>query len=125
MNFRFIFVLFFLVGCQDYNSNTADRAKYAPVELENNPEFQRAYSVLRNRCANCHTSNIHSAWPSYVTSADWVNSGSGRVIAGNAPGSNLVIRTINSGHTNSNMPVGGSPLPNDEYDAIVEWIDNL
>ncbi len=121
----FFFFSLFLLSCQDYNSNTGDRDKYGEVSLENNAQFRRAYSIIQNRCVNCHTSSVHDTWASYTTNEMWIKSGSNRVLPGRAQDSNLIIRIINSGHTNSNMPIGGSALPNDEYDALVEWIDNL
>lgn len=120
---KFLLVLLFLASCQDYNSNTSDKFRYARLELENNPEFRASYAILQSRCMNCHTSSIHNGWATLVTSQKWIDSG--RVVQGNAQDSDLIIRIINSGHTNSDMPLGGGALPNDEYDTIVEWIDNL
>lgn len=121
---NFIF-LALLLACQNYNSNSSDRARYGEIELENDPQFQRAYTIIQNRCVNCHTSQIHAAWATYTTSADWIKSGGQRVIPGSPQDSKLITRIINSGENDSNMPLGGSALPNDEYDALVEWIQNL
>jgi uncharacterized membrane protein len=116
-------LLLVLASCQDYNSNTSDRSKYGPVELEANPQFQRAYGIIQQRCTSCHTSPVHSGWGTYTTSQMWIDTG--RVVAGDSQNSPLVRRIWNSGNTDSNMPQGQGPLANDEYDAIVEWIDNL
>lgn len=118
----FPLILILLAACQTYNSNTGDRAKYAPVELEDNPQFRAAYQVIQNRCVNCHTGE-HNNWATYTDSQKWIQSG--RVNPGRAAESNLVIRTINSGNTNSNMPPTGGPLPNDEYQVILDWINGL
>jgi len=120
-------VLFLLLmgSCQNYNSNTTDRTRYGTQTLEDNPRFVRAYAIIQSRCTNCHTSAIHAGWASYTTSAKWVASGASRVVAGQPQSSQLILRTINSGETQSDMPQGGSPLPNDEYDALREWIENI
>jgi uncharacterized membrane protein len=118
-----ILALLFLTACQDYNSNSSDRFRYGSLELENNPEFRASYAILQNRCINCHTSSVHSGWSTLTTSQKWIDSG--RVINGDAQNSILIERIINSGHTNSDMPLGSGALANDEYDTLVEWIDNL
>lgn len=118
---KLVAALLILSSCQSYNSHTGDAAKYAKVELENNPQFQEAYQVIQNRCVNCHQSE-HNIWATYVNSQMWVDKG--LVVRGDAQGSLLVRRIINSNHTSSNMPPSG-PLPNDEYQVIVDWINGL
>ena len=110
----------FLIGCQSYNSHTGDKAKFAELELEDNEQFQAAYKVIQNRCINCHSGN-HNAWATYVNTQLWIDKG--LIVAGSAADSLLVKRTINTNETASNMPPGGSPLPNDEYQAILDWIN--
>lgn len=121
---KIIGLLLLLAACQDYNSNSSDKARYGgDVVLENDPQFQQAYHIIQDRCVSCHTSQIHAPWSTYTTNAKWIESG--RVIKGDPQGSALIDRIINTGETNSNMPLGGSALPNDEYDALVQWVQNI
>jgi uncharacterized membrane protein len=113
---------FLIGGCQSYNSNTGDKAKFAVIELENNPQFRAAYKVIQSRCINCH-SGTHNTWATYVNSQLWIDKG--LVVKASASNSRLVKRIINSGETGSNMPPEGGPLPNDEYQTIVDWINGL
>jgi len=119
---RAFFLLFIISACQSYNSHTGDKAKFAELELEDNANFRAAYKVIQSRCINCH-GGTHNAWATYVNSQLWVDKG--LIIRGDASGSKLIERTINSGQTNSNMPPGGSPLPNDEYQVLLDWINGL
>lgn len=119
---RVLFLLTFIVGCQSYNSHTGDKAKFAVLELEDNPQFRAAYKVIQSRCINCHSGN-HNTWATYVNSQLWVDKG--LIVKGNATNSLLVKRIINSGETGSNMPPEGGPLPNDEYQSILDWINGL
>lgn len=112
-----------LMGCQDYNSNTADKTKYGPTDLEANPDFRAAYAIIQTRCITCHDSSIHNVWSTYNTSQKWIDAG--MVVPGNSTASLVVRRIINSGQNDSNMPIGSGALPNDEYDAIKAWIDGL
>ena len=67
--------------------------------------------------------NWHSEWLSYTTDDDWIISGV--VVRGDAQNSMLIQRIINSGYPSSNMPQGGSPLSDSEYQELIDWIDNL
>lgn len=119
---RTLLLSLLLSGCQSYNSHTGDKAKFAEVELENNAQFRAAYKVIQNRCINCHGGN-HNTWATYVNSQLWIDNG--LIIARDPQASKLIRRTINSGVVGANMPPGGSPLPNDEYQAILDWINDL
>lgn len=119
---RFFLVFILLAACQSYNSNTGDKAKFAELELEDNPQFRAAYKVIQSRCINCH-GGTHNAWASYVNSQLWVDKG--LIVKGDASNSKLIKRTINSGETGSNMPPEGGPLPNDEYQTLLDWINGL
>lgn len=119
---RFFLVLILLSACQSYNSHTGDKAKFAEIELEDNANFRAAYKVIQSRCINCH-SGTHNAWATYVNSQLWIDKG--LIVKGSASNSLLVKRIINSGETGSNMPPEGGPLPNDEYQTILDWINGL
>ncbi|HXH30383.1 MAG TPA: hypothetical protein VNJ01_06200 [Bacteriovoracaceae bacterium] len=107
-------------GCQTYNSNTEDEAKYGPTNLVGGAEFIRAYPVIQSRCISCH--NYHDEWANYTDSNDWVVNN--LVVAG-APNSSLFItRIINHGGSGANMPQGQGPLPDAEYDLLVDWVTN-
>ncbi len=123
MNYLFLLVLTFIMSCQDYNSSTSDRFKYGPLVLENNPQFQAAYPVIKSRCINCHTSNIHDVWASYTTSAQYISAG---LIVPNNTDDSLFIRYIqNSNLSPATMPLNAGPLPNDEYQILLDWINGL
>lgn len=111
-----------LGGCQSYNSHTGDKAKFAEIELENNPQFRAAYKVIQTRCINCHQ-GTHNTWATYVNSQLWIDNG--LIVSQDSQASKLVRRTINSGVVGANMPPEGGPLPNDEYQTILDWINGL
>jgi uncharacterized membrane protein len=121
---KIFLLLIFLTACQDFNSNTSDRDKFGPSTLPGaSSEFNQAYKITQNRCVNCHTSTIHNVWATYITEAAWIDSG--LITPGNADNSLFIERIINSGHSNSNMPEGGSALPNAEYNDLKTWINGL
>lgn len=123
MNFLLVSVLAILVGCQDYNSNSNDDDRFKQVTLTGTAGFNSAYYILQERCTSCHTSSVHNAWASYTDEQDWINEG--LVSAGDADGSKVVFRIINHGSTDSDMPLGMGPLPNDEYQDIVDWVSGI
>lgn len=114
-----IFILL-LIGCQDYNSNSSDKVRYDDIELVGDANFLNSYAIIQNRCVNCHTSQIHSSWSSYTSPELWIESG--RVIPGDPDNSSLIYRIINHG---GDMPLNGSPIPDTEYDTLVEWVESL
>lgn len=118
-----LLALAFLSGCQDYNSNTNDRERFGRVNLTGGAKFEAAYYIIQQRCTNCHSSSIHNSWASYTSEADWISRG--YVVAGDPDSSRLIFRIINSGGTDSNMPLGLGPLPNDEYQALVDWVNEI
>lgn len=116
-------LLCILVSCQNNNSSSADRFKYGPIELENNPQFQAAYPVIQSRCVNCHTSTIHDVWASYTTSAQYISAG---LVIKQDPNNSRFIRYIqNSGLSPATMPLNDGPLPNDEYQILVDWVNGI
>lgn len=121
---RIFLLLIFFTSCQDYNSNTADRAKYGPVVLsDSDPNFSQAFSIIQNRCVNCHSSSIHDNWASLQDNNAWIDTG---LIQRQSPETSYFVqRIINYGGTSSNMPQGGTPLPDAEYQHLLKWIDEM
>ena len=121
---KFFLFLFLFVGCQDYNSNSSDRSKFGPIVLdESDPNFTPAYNITQNRCVSCHSSPIHNHWSTYTSNEKWLDSG--MIVKGDPDNSIFIQRIINYGGTSSNMPQGGSALPQAEYDALRTWIENI
>lgn len=120
---KFLLLLLpFIVACQDYNSNSADRNRYGPLVLpETDPNFRRSYLILQSKCMNCHQ---HAAWADYKTNDRWESEG--YVLPGNPDDSLVLRRIINSGHAGeSNMPPGGPAMDTDDYDHLVDWVTNI
>lgn len=115
-----IILLGFFIGCQDYNSNTFDAERYGPTDLTGGTQFIAAYPVLQKNCMSCHT---HANWSAFKDEQQWINEG--LVVAGDADDSDLVRRILNTGRTDSDMPVGGGPLPTADYQKIVDWVNGL
>lgn len=123
MKLIFAGLLVALTGCQDFNSNSNDKDRFSEVELTGSANFETAYYILQQRCTNCHSSGIHNSWASYTNEQDWIDEG--LVVANDPDASRAIFRIINHGSTDSNMPLGLGPLPNDEYEDLVEWVDNI
>ena len=118
----FLFILFFILSsCQDYNSNSGDKGRYGPVELnESDPNFRKAYFIIQSRCVSCHD-HKHDKWADFKSNDEWV--ADGLVEPGVPASSELIQRIINTGTaSSSDMPPGGSPLPDTEYNALVKWV---
>jgi hypothetical protein len=111
--------LFLLVSCQNTNSNSFDIQQYGSTTISGSTNFQAAYPILQNRCASCHT---HSSWASYKTEEAWI--ASGYVVAGSADNSQVINRLFNYS-SSGDMPKDGGPLPQSEYDVLVNWTDNI
>ena len=109
-----------LTSCQDYNSNSGDRGRYGPVVLdESDPNFEKAYNIIQTSCVSCHDQE-HDRWADFKTNADWL--AAGYIDQANPTDSQIIRRIINTGTTESNMPPGGSPLSNDEYNHLIKWV---
>lgn len=116
----FLFILFFFSSCQDYNSNSGDRGKYGPVVLnETDPNFRQAYSIIQDKCVSCHD-HKHDKWADFKSNDEWVSEG--LVVSGDPATSELIIRIINTGDVSSDMPPGGSPLSDAEYNHLIKWV---
>ncbi len=122
MNLVSLFLGLLLLGCQDYNSNSNDKERYSEVNLTGSTNFTPAYYVLQQRCTSCH-SGFHNDWAAYTNEQDWINKS--LVVKGDPDGSKAIFRIINHGSTDSNMPLGLGPLPNDEYQDLVDWVTNI
>jgi hypothetical protein len=120
----FFFIILLASGCQDYNSNSVDDLKYAPIVIDD-AELRPFYYTVRTHCFSCH--NYHQEWAGYTTPADWINartrSGQMLLEPGNADGSLFIQRIINSGGSNNNMPIGRGPIPAADYIKLREWIE--
>lgn len=114
------FLLLFFIGCQDFNSNTFDETKFGVSNLTGGEKFKTAYPIIQNKCANCHT---HSEWSGFTTEAKWEEED--LVVPGNPDNSKFITRILNTGRNESDMPQGGSPLPDEEYEILVDWVENF
>lgn len=115
----FLLLTLLLSSCQDYNSNSGDQGRYGIVSLVGSAEFKASYAVIQNRCVNCH-SGYHNNWANFTAEQDLVNDN--KVVPANPAGSLLIQRIVNTGGSAANMPPGGSPLPDAEYEALKTWI---
>lgn len=122
MNLASLLLGLLLIGCQDYNSNSNDKERYSRVNLTGSTDFTPAYYIIQQRCTSCH-SGFHNAWAAYTNEQDWISKG--YVVENDPDNSKLIFRIINHGSTDSNMPLGLGPLPNDEYQDLVDWVTNI
>lgn len=117
------FILLTLLSCQDYNSNSGDKGRYGPVNLLGaDAQFSTAYFIIQDRCVSCHD-GVHNRWADFKGTNDWI--AESYIVPGNAANSTLIKRVINTGGAAANMPPGGSPLSNEEYNSLKEWINAL
>jgi hypothetical protein len=105
-----------LVQCgQNYNSNSNDGGGDIGIDCTANARLCAAYTAIQsNHCFECH------GWSSYKTDAAW--EGAGLVVAGSTAGSQLITKLKNSG---GDMPQNYGAISNDDYSALVSWIQNL
>jgi hypothetical protein len=118
--------LLFLISCQDLNSNSSDRSLYGDTDAaalndDNNARFLVAYPIIKARCASCHTSPIHNKWAAYKSS-EWQNEGT--IAPGDSDASTFITRIKNYGPT-GDMPQDTGSIPDDEFESLVDWVDNL
>ena len=88
------------------------------------PDWGNVSAVFNERCVMCHSS-VHGAGKGLrLDSYNAAIAGSldGPVLVpGDAPGSEMIRRL--RGESTPRMPFLGPPLPQDEIDLIVRWID--
>lgn len=118
MKFFLVSLLVILTGCQDFNSNSSDDDRFKQVTLTGTANFNSAYYILQERCATCH-----NEYAGYTNEQDWVDEG--LASPGDASGSKVIFRIINTGGTDSDMPLGLGPLPSDEYQDLVDWVNGI
>lgn len=115
--------LFILIGCQDFNSNSSDQARFSGFA---NTDKGRAMAVLNDKCVSCHTSTIHNSWTDsdHVSesnnNAPWIREGLITVSGQPFLNSKLINRLINYG---SDMPQGGSELSGEDLRLLCVWIN--
>ena len=128
----FLFLLLTsIVGCQDYNSNSADEGRFTETELppapnQNDPayesyvKFVKSYNIIKTRCFQCHTGDFANL----VTNEMWINSG--YVIQSDTENSSLIYRLKNYAGPRSDMPTGtSSSIPTSEYQILLDWIETM
>lgn len=114
-----LLTLVLLISCQTDNSSTFDKVLGSSNIDPTNTNLVKAFNVIDSRCISCHT-GYHNNWASYTTDQAWIDSGNVKAgIIGDSP---LITKLKNRG---GNMPIGGPNLTNDEYDALVTWIEAL
>jgi uncharacterized membrane protein len=88
------------------------------------PDWGDVRSIFKERCVMCHSS-VHGAGKGLqLDSYDAAIAGSldgPVVVPGDASGSEMIRRL--RGESTPRMPFLGVPLPQDEFDLIVRWID--
>lgn len=108
-----------LVSCgQDFNSHSLDRPltdselDATSCESEAGARFCRAWAIYEKSCFACHRS-----WSHYKTEKMWINAG--LIVAGDPASSKVIYRLVNAG---SNMPPGSGALPQEDYQALLDWV---
>ena len=114
-----VIILTTFISCQDYNSNSFDQDRFGKIDVVGGPDFAPAYRVLQKRCTTCHS---HAQWAEYKNEQDWVRNES-LIVPGQPEQSLLIRRIFNSGAAGANMPLGDGPLPAEEYQLLIDWIE--
>lgn len=115
---------FTITSCyQDTNSNSFDD-RYSlsngiDTSTPNGQRLSNAYDILKENCMNCHT-GYHNSWTNLNTDSKWINTG--LVEQNDAYSSTLLIRLKNIG---GNMPKDNPQISEEDFDIIVDWIDNI
>jgi len=119
-----LFLFFLMSSCyQETNSNSFDDSFSLSNGIDTSTaagqRLSDAYDVLNTHCMSCHT-GYHNNWNNLNTDGKWMAT---EVIeAGDPFSSTLLIRLKNIG---GNMPKDNSQMSEEEFDKIVNWIDNI
>ena len=129
---RNFILLLFLSGCfQSYNSNTQDKNLFNNNVIDTSTpagqRFSAAYTILVNKCANCHTSQQrHAHWASFTEENDWFTSEEGQVLVeSNSSLTSAIIYRLKTWGEIGGMPEGPETISEDEYNTLRDWIDNI
>ncbi len=117
-----ISLLLTLTSCmQTYNSNSGDDLLYGKKGvIDTSTDFGKSLEIIQSKCINCHTGR-HSTWSNYKTELDYVDNG--LIIRGSSSASTLIGILTQSGGTMPKAPI--EPLTTEEYNTLVNWIDNI
>jgi hypothetical protein len=109
------------LACANYNSSTSDDLEYVEVTANDDDQnFARAFSIIKNKCANCHQQK-HQQWYSFNSNQQWIESG--LIVKSSAATSLLITKLYNNGPP-GNMPTEND-LPNADYEFLKKWIDEM
>jgi mono/diheme cytochrome c family protein len=121
-----ICILFLLLttSCyQETNSNSFDerfsQSNGIDTSTAAGQRLSDAYDVLNDNCMNCHT-GYHNNWSRLNTDAKWMNTG--LIENGDPYSSTLLTRLKNIG---GNMPKDNPQVTEEQFDKMVNWIDNI
>ncbi|MFT6631534.1 MAG: mono/diheme cytochrome c family protein [Bacteriovoracaceae bacterium] len=122
--FLLIAINVFLISCyQEVNSNSFDdrfsKSNGVDTSTAAGQRLSDAYDVMKNNCMNCHT-GYHNNWSSLNTDQKWI--GEGVIEVGETYSSTLLVRLKNIG---GNMPKDNPQISEEDFDKIVDWIDNI
>lgn len=121
MRFSLFLILISLISCgQTFNSQSGDKFSGSILVDNTTPDGARsskAFTILDRSCTGCHTS-YHANWRSFQTDAAWV--ANGLVVKGQADISPVITKLKNVG---GNMPPSAPAISNDDYQALLDWID--
>jgi hypothetical protein len=88
------------------------------------PDWEDVSAIFNQRCVMCHSSAFGSGLGLRLDSYESVLAGSSRgpvLRSGDSAGSELIRRLL--GSSTPRMPFLGVPLPEEQVDLIIRWID--
>ncbi|MCA2968742.1 MAG: PSD1 domain-containing protein [Acidobacteriaceae bacterium] len=99
-------------------------AAYAAAQTPELEHFEKSVRpVLARSCQGCHGAKLEHAGLRLDSRAALLKGGvSGPAVAPGDPQNSLLVQAIR--HQRSKMPLGGSPLPADQIQAIEQWVKN-
>ena len=96
----------------------------ALVMATERPGWEGVSAIFNRQCVMCHSSVHGASLGLSLDSYEAVLAGSSRgpvLVPGDAPASELIRRLL--GESTPRMPFLGVPLPQDEIDLIIRWVD--